>query len=154
MIVGKPEKIIERVATLTGAKLLRPWRGLPWLLDGVGVVYDTVGSPQTLEVSVRVARARGSVVVSGVEAPRRFEWTPLYFKEVEVVGSNAFAVEDFEGERLHAMEIYLRLAERGFDVTPLVTHRFGLTRWREAFQTLMQRRTSAAIKIVLAPGES
>jgi len=154
ILVGKPAALIERVAELTGARVYRPWYGLPWLIDGVGVVYDTVGSSQTLEVSVRVARARGSVVVSGVEAPRRFEWTPIYFKEVDVVGSNAFALEDFEGERLHAMEIYLRLAERGLDVTPLITHRFTLERWREAFQTLMKRRSSGAIKIVIEPEPS
>lgn len=148
VIVDKPAAIVERVAELTGARVLKPWNGLPWLIDGVGVVYDTVGSPETLEVSVRVARARGSVVVSGVEAPRRFEWTPLYFKEIDIVGSNAFALEDFDGQRLHAMEIYLRLVERGLDVTPLITHRFTLERWRQAFQTLIHRRKSGAVKIV------
>jgi threonine dehydrogenase-like Zn-dependent dehydrogenase len=153
VLVGRPVELIEEVARLTGARLLRPWNGRPWLIDGVATVYDTVGSPQTIETAIRLVRARGSVVVSGVEAPRRFEWTPLYFKEVEVIGSNAFAIEQFEGRREHAMQIYLRAASRGLDLSPIVTHRFPLARWREAFQALIGRRTSGAIKVVLEPGD-
>ncbi len=151
VFTGRPGEIIERVAELTDARLFKPWSGRPWLLDGVEVVYDTVGSPQSIETSLRMVRARGSVVVSGVEAPRRFEWTPLYFKEVEVVGSNAFAIEQFDGKREHAMEIYLRMASQGMDLTPIITHRVSLDRWREAFQTLIGRRSSGAIKVVLTP---
>ena len=29
--------------------------------------------------------------------PARFEWTPLYFKEVKLIGSNAFGVEEYDG---------------------------------------------------------
>ena len=36
----------------------------------------------------------GSLVISGVEPPGRFEWTPLYFKELRVIGSNAFGIEE------------------------------------------------------------
>jgi threonine dehydrogenase-like Zn-dependent dehydrogenase len=152
VLVGRPAELIERIARLTGARVYRPWNGRPWLIDGVAIVYDTVGLPQTIETAIRVVRARGSVVVSGVEAPRRFEWTPLYFKEVEVVGSNAFAIEEFQGRREHAMETYLRAASQGLDLTAIVTHRFPLVRWREAFQALIKRKTTGAIKIVLEPG--
>jgi threonine dehydrogenase-like Zn-dependent dehydrogenase len=151
VLVGRPAELIEGVARLTGARLFRPWNGRPWLIDGVATVYDTVGLPQTIETAIRIVQARGSVVVSGVEAPRRFEWTPLYFKEVEVVGSNAFAIEEFEGRREHAMEIYLRAASQGLDLSAIVTHRYPLARWREAFQALIGRRTSGAIKVVLEP---
>jgi len=39
----------------------------------------------------------GTLVVSGVEPPKRFEWTPLYFKELRVIGSNGFGVEEVGG---------------------------------------------------------
>ncbi|MDP3766384.1 MAG: alcohol dehydrogenase catalytic domain-containing protein, partial [Dehalococcoidia bacterium] len=89
-------QLIEAVAREVGTEPLRPWFGDPWLLKGVGVIYDTVGSPASVELALRVAGPRSKIVVSGVEAPRRFEWTPLYFKEVSIVGSNAFGVETFE----------------------------------------------------------
>src|SRR5262249_54834173 len=97
--------IVTRVAAETDAPVPPPWlRG-----GGVDVVYDTVGFPGTVEVGIRVAASRGALVITGVEMPRRFEWTPLYFKEIAVIGSNAFGVEEFEGQRRHSMEIYLDL---------------------------------------------
>ncbi len=158
-VSGTPKEIIERIAELTGAKIMTPWNGLPrtpwnglpWMLDGVGVVYDTVGSPETVEIGIRVAKTHGSVVVSGVEAPKRFEWTPIYFKEVDITGSNAFAVEEIDGVRKHAMQWYVEMCEDGLDVTDLVTHRFALTDWREAFATLMNKGKTGALKIVLDP---
>ena len=86
------------MARETGGEVLAPWYGMPWIHGGgVDVVYDTVGYPQTVEVGVRIAASRGAIVVTGVEVPQRFEWTPLYFKEIAVIGSNAFGVEEFEG---------------------------------------------------------
>jgi len=129
---------------------MTPWYGLPWLHGGgVDVVYDTVGLPATIEVGLRVAAARGAIVVTGVEVPRRFEWTPLYFKEISLIGSNAFGVEEFEGRRRHAMEIYLDLvATRRIDVTPILTHRFSLDQWREAFLACGEQGRSGAVKVL------
>jgi len=140
------EACIEAVARMTGAQLLRPWMGLPWLAKGAGIVYDTVGSPGSVELALRVADRRAKIVVSGVEAPRRFEWTPLYFKEISVVGSNAFGVETFEGRRLHGMEIYFELIARGLDVTSIITHKFALRDYRNAFLALYRKGKTGAVK--------
>jgi threonine dehydrogenase-like Zn-dependent dehydrogenase len=148
VLVGRPKELVQSVAELTRAKPLLPERGNPWLLDGVGVVYDTIGSGETLETAIRLVRTRGREVVIGVGVPKRFEWTPLYFKEVQVVGSNVFGVELYHGQRRHAIEVYFELASEGLDLSPLVTHRFPLNAWREAFSTCMQRRASAAVKVV------
>jgi hypothetical protein len=42
--------------------------------------------PETFEVGVRVLRSRGTLVKAGVHAPGRWEWSPLYFKEISWVG--------------------------------------------------------------------
>jgi len=144
----QPDALIEAVARLAGAPLLRPWRGLPWLMAGAGVIYDTVGSPQSIETAVRIAAPRATIAVSGVEAPRRFEWTPIYFKELRISGANAFAIEEFEGRRLHAMEIYFELVRRGLDLSALITHRFPLADYRRAFVALHHHGRSRAIKAV------
>jgi len=150
VLVSGRNEIVEHISKITGAKMLHPWSKSPWLIDGVGVTYDTIGSPETVETSIRVTRSRGTVVVSGVEEPKRFEWTPIYFKEVSVVGSNAFAVETLpDGRRVHAMQAYLDLCEAGLDVTALITHRFPFDEWRSAFNTLFHRRSSGAVKVLL-----
>lgn len=146
------DALVERVGELTGIAPLRPWSGHPWLMRGPGVVYDTVGSAHTVETALRLVAPRGTLVISGVEAPRRFEWTPLYFKEVKVAGSNAFGVEEFEGRRLHAMEIYFELVRRGLDLSPLITHRFRLARYAGAFVAMRDHGKSRAVKCVFEFG--
>jgi threonine dehydrogenase-like Zn-dependent dehydrogenase len=142
-------RLVEALAEATGADLQQPWRGLPMLGGGVDVVYDTVTSPETLEVGLRVTRSRGSIVALGVEPPRRFEWTPLYFKEISLVGSNAFGVEEWEGRRQHAMEWYLEFVRtRHVDVTPIITHRFGLEEYRDALMACLDQGRSGAVKVL------
>ena len=77
------------------------------------MVYDTIGSVETVETSLRLLSTGGTLVVSGVEPPKRFEWTPLYFKELRVVGSNGFGVESVGGVAKHAMLHYFDFVAEG-----------------------------------------
>jgi len=147
----EPDALVEEVARRRGARRLVPWSGRPWLQDGPGVVYDTVGSPETVETSMRLLATGGTLVISGVEPPARFEWTPLYFKELRVIGSNAFGVEDVAGVRKHAFEHYFDFVAAGLDLTPLITHRFPLTEWQRAVVTIARRRQTGAVKVLLEP---
>jgi len=141
--------VIAGVARETGSEEVQPWRGLPVLNGGVDVVYDTVGKPDTLEVGVRVTKSRGRISITGVEAPARFEWTPLYFKEIALIGSNAFGIEEIGGRRQHAMEWYFELIRtHGVDVTPILTHRFALAQYREAFLAAHDQGASGAVKML------
>lgn len=142
-------QIIETVAAWTGAPILRPRQGQPWLRQGVDTIYDMVGSPESLAVGVRVTNPRGCIVISGVDRPARFEWTPLYFKELRLIGSNAFGVEEWNGVRQHAMAFYLQWAAEGrFDLAPLITQRFRLAQYQEAFVTAQRKGAHQAIKVV------
>jgi len=154
VIAHRPtRRVVEQLAELAGSELNRPWRGLPMAAAGADVLYDTVSSPETLEVAVRVVRSRGTIVALGVEVPRRFEWTPLYFKELCLVGSNAFAMETWQGRRQHAMEWYFELARAGaVDVTAILTHRFALEDYREAFLSCRRQGRSGAVKVLFEFG--
>jgi threonine dehydrogenase-like Zn-dependent dehydrogenase len=124
------------------------------LSGGVDAVYDSICAPDTLEISVRITRPRGIVSIIGVEAPRRFEWTPIYFKELRVVGSNAFGIEEFGGVRKHAMEHYVDLCASGaVDLGFLVTHRYPLEEWKAAFDTAI-KKTTGCVKVAFTFAEA
>ncbi len=141
--------LIEGLADWSGGILRQPWDGLPVAYPGgIDVVYDTVGSAETLEVVLRVLKSRGTLVELGVSAPARFEWTPWYFKELRLIGSNAFGVEEVEGRRRHAIAHYLDLASSGrIDLTGMLTGTYRLEEWREAFTALTEQDRSGAIKL-------
>jgi threonine dehydrogenase-like Zn-dependent dehydrogenase len=151
VLPAKPDEVVRAVAGRIGATTLVPWSKRPWLQDGPSVVYDTVGSPETVETSLRVLRTGGTLVVSGVEPPKRFEWTPLYFKELHVIGSNAFGVEVVDGVHKHAFEHYFDFVADGLDLTPMITHRFPLTDWKRAVRTIARRKRTGAVKVLLEP---
>jgi threonine dehydrogenase-like Zn-dependent dehydrogenase len=142
-------ELVEGLARWSGGVLRTPWQSLPFCHPGhVDVVYDTVGKPDTLEIGIRVVKGRGSVVVTGVGAPGRFEWAPLYFKEVRLIGSNAFGLEEVDGKRQHGIAHYLDLVQQGrVDVSAMLTHTFPLDEWREAFSTLARQGETGAIKV-------
>ncbi|OBK24572.1 oxidoreductase [Mycobacterium asiaticum] len=143
--------IIEELAGWGGGRLRQPLLGLPMAYPGaVDVVYDTVGKPETFEVGVRVLTARGTLVKAGVHAPGRWEWSPLYFKEINWVGSNAFGIEEVDGVRQHAIAHYLDLVSSSrINLRPMLTHMFRLDRWREAFLAIADQAGSGAVKVAI-----
>lgn len=145
----EPEAIVRALAEWSGAELLSPWEGLPIAYPGaVDVVFDTIGSPQSVEQGLRVVATHGVITVTGVSAPERFEWGPLYFKEVQLVGSNAFGFEEVDGVRKHAIEHYLDMVRAGrIDVSPMLTHTFRLEEWIDAFTTIANQHETGAIKV-------
>jgi threonine dehydrogenase-like Zn-dependent dehydrogenase len=140
--------VIEEAAAWSGG-VLQDSDGLPMAYPGaIDVVYDTVGKQETFEVGVRVLRARGTLVKAGVHGPTYWEDTPLYFKEISLVGSNAFGFEEVDGERKHGIAHYLDFVAGGrVDLTGMLTHTFELTAWRDAFAALATQDSSGAIKV-------
>jgi threonine dehydrogenase-like Zn-dependent dehydrogenase len=145
--------VVESLAEWSGGVLHTPIAGLPVAHPGgIDVVYDTVARPETLEVGVRVLAERGTLVQSGVHTPGRWEWTPLYFKELVIAGSNAFGIEEIDGVRKHAIAHYLDLVAAGrVDLSGMLTHRFPLERWWDALLALARQDESGAVKVAFEP---
>jgi threonine dehydrogenase-like Zn-dependent dehydrogenase len=143
------EAIVAALAEWSGGVLRKPWEGLPIAHPGfVDNIYDTIGTPATLEQGLRIMKPRGTICVTGVNAPGRFEWSPWYFNEINIVGSNAFGVEEVDGVRKHALEHYLDFVRDGrIDISPMLTHTFRLEDWRDAFTTLARQEQTGAIKV-------
>jgi threonine dehydrogenase-like Zn-dependent dehydrogenase len=149
-------EMVEQLAEWSGG-MLRPTMegldGIPMCHPGfIDVAYDTIAKPETFEVEVRVLAARGTLVKSGVHPPARGEWSPLYFKEIQMVGSNAFGIEEVRGVRRHAIEHYLEMAVEGeVDLSAMLTHVFGLSQWQQAFAAMGDQESSGAIKVAIDP---
>jgi threonine dehydrogenase-like Zn-dependent dehydrogenase len=143
------DELVTGLAGWSGGVVRTPWAGLPMTHPGaVDVVYDTVGAAPTVEVGLRVLASRGTLVQLGVGRIERCEWTPWYFKELRLVGSNAFGIETVEGRRQHAISHYIDLVRAGrIDLDGLLTHTFPLEGWHDAFGTLAEQGTTGAIKV-------
>jgi threonine dehydrogenase-like Zn-dependent dehydrogenase len=156
----KQSEIIEEIGTHLNCRIYYPSKKNkknPWLIEGVDFIYDTVGSLETIGTGIRIIKARprdpakqGAIVITGVHDPGRFEWTPWFFKDIKIIGSNAFATETFEGTRKHCYEHYFDLLTSGrLDPTSIITHTFPLEEWKEALVSARFKQHRNSGKVVL-----
>ena len=149
VFMGSAADLIKDIASTLNLELIKPKGGLIWAIDGVDGIIDTIGSVETFEVGMRVLTTKGRLIFTGVSTPHRCENTPHYFKELEIIGSCGAVVEDFQGKRSNAFQFFLEfLNEKLFDPSPLLTHKFLLEDYKNAFNTLVTKRDSQAIKVV------
>jgi len=148
VIIGRGEDPYEAAAESTGAKLYAGLFGSRMLLGGFDVIYDCVGSAQTTTDSLRMARAGGAVVMVGIKfAPLKVDLSPVWYQEVDLIGTYAHGMQQWQGESRSTYDIVIELLRAGqLHADSLITHRFPLEQWREAIHT-SQDKHSGAIKV-------
>ena len=153
VVTGGGPALDEALAGTLGARLHRPILGRPVPVGGAHVTFECVGSSRSIEDALRFTRPGGRVVLVGLAAvPRGVDWTPIWLKELELRGTFCYGYETLEGRRVRTIALALELMAAGrVDLTPLVTHRFPLERWREAVEAASRKGASRAIKVVLQP---
>jgi len=120
---------------------------------GFPLIFDCVGSAQTVRQSLRFAAARGRVVMLGCAAEiRKLDLTFVWARELEIKGYAFYGEEEWRGERRHTFEVTQEmLLETGAPVERMVTHVFPLAQYRDALSAAVNRRRSGSIKVLLDP---
>lgn len=118
-----------------------------WLMDeasgrGVGCVWDTVGSAETLRAGVRALAKQGSLInVATHPVDLRLSASDLAGERLFRSSSN-FLVHEFPD----ALDL---VADGVVDVKPMITHRFPLQQTPEAFGRLADKERHAMFKAVI-----
>lgn len=81
---GRGVRALRRVTT---ARMHVPEQGSGFLLGGVDVAFECSGTPSGLNTALRLVRAGGTVVVSGM--PAGVDLTPLWYRELRLIGAYA-----------------------------------------------------------------
>ncbi len=136
------------VAKRTGATVQRARFGNLMMCGGYDVVFDCVGSRQSLEESLKWTRARGQTVLVGTSSGGGVDLTPIWFRELSVIGGYGRQMETFGGERIGTYQLVHRFMAQGkIDMTPLLTHTFGVEQYRQAFDVALSKSSHGAIKV-------
>ncbi|MCO6452931.1 MAG: alcohol dehydrogenase catalytic domain-containing protein [Caldilineales bacterium] len=143
-IIGS-EDSYEAVARITGAIVYNGMMGNRMCLGGFDVVFDCVGSAQTIQHSLRWARSGGTVVQSGITlAPMHVDLTPIWNQEIDLIGLNSHGCETWNGKQYETFALTIELLQQGkLTIDGLVTHRFTLERWQEAIATAQDKRSKS-----------
>jgi len=117
------------------------------LAGGYDVVYDCAGSRGSLEAALGLARARGQVVLIGTTGRQVFDLTPIWFRELHVIGAYGRQTEYWQGRRVGTYPlVYEMLLGRGRRVDKLLTHTFPLIDYRRAFAAVADRGRSGCVR--------
>ena len=152
-VVAPGEQAREALAK-TGAKPYKPIIGAEvYAGGGFPLVFDCVGSGESLSQSMRYAAPRARIVLIGCapEIPK-LDLSFVWARELDVKGFVGYALEDWHGERRHTFELtHELLLETGSPVERMVTHVFPLSDYRKALSVAANRRKSGSIKVLLDP---
>lgn len=120
---------------------------------GFPLIFDCVGSGDTLKQCMRFAAPRGRVVMLGCAAEiKKLDLTFVWARELAIEGFVCYGMEAWEGRRVHTFRItHDLLVQGGGAVADMVTHVYPLSQYREALSAAAHRRTSGAVKVLLDP---
>jgi len=130
--VVHPKETYRSLPATLGTEVYKPELGKPVVMGGADRVFECVGSPGTIEDSVRLTRPGGAVALVGMPPARScLDLTALWYKEVNLAGSYAYSLEEHGGEKIKSFQLALRLAPQ-IGLETMVGPRFRLRDYREA----------------------
>lgn len=153
VLTTRGRALYHDVGRLVGARVRQPVFGRPVLTGGADVTIECAGTGRALDDALRLTAAGGAVVAVGITlSPRGVDWTPLFLREVRLIGTSYYAMERTGGQTARAIDIAMDLLAAGrVDLRPLITHRFPLRQARQALAVALDKRGQRAVKVVLEP---
>jgi len=144
-----PGEAVGEIRRSTRAMKLKPERGQSFLLGGVDVAIDCVGSKDSLDLALRTTRAGGRVVLAGIPVGGA-DLTPLWFRELELVGAYTGGVETVNGKRRDSFLVAQELAAAA-PIDGIVGATYPLRRWREAIDHALAAGRLGTLKVAFDP---
>jgi threonine dehydrogenase-like Zn-dependent dehydrogenase len=114
------------------------------LTGGADVVFDCVGSSDSISDALTMVRAGGRIVLVGMAGATKVDLTPLWHREVSLVGAYAYGTEHLVGKRTFDLAFELVAS---YDLGRLVTATYPLSRYEEAISHAANAGARGAVKI-------
>lgn len=114
---------------------------------GADVVIDCVGSSESITEALAITRPGGRIALVGMPGREHLDLTPLWQREIDLVGAYAYGSESVGGERVATFELAMDLVSKA-DLGALVSARYPLGQYREAIEHAAAAGRRGATKIV------
>ncbi len=148
--VVAPGEVLRGVRRSTRAFHVKPQFHRSYLLGGVDVAVDAVGSRDSLETALHSTKAGGRVVLSGM--PGGADLSAAWFRELEVVGSYASAAKEPRADGRGAFDIATELAgDTVMHGIAAAVVSYPLHRWREALDHAHSAGRLGTVKVAFDP---
>jgi len=138
----------EQIASLTGGSVKRARFGNYMLSGGYDVVFNCVGSRQSINESLKWTRSKGQMVMIATGHGGRIDLTPLWFTELSLLGAYGREMEHYEGREMSTYELTHELIAAGkLKPAAFLTHTFRLEDYRRALTVGLNKSKYEAVKV-------
>ncbi len=144
-----PKDAVTALRRATRAYRLNPERGPSYLLGGVDVTLDCVGSTSSLDLALRSTRAGGRIVLAGMPATGA-DLSPVWFRELEVAGAYATGTELTDKGHRPTFDLAIDLASEA-PLHGMVGAEYPLSRWREGIDHAFSAGRLGTVKVAFNP---
>jgi threonine dehydrogenase-like Zn-dependent dehydrogenase len=119
------------------------------LSNGANVVFDCVGTSESITQALSMVRPRGRVVLVGMPGKVAVDLAPLWHRELTLVGAYAYGEErpDTEARPRRTFELALEVVAAG-GLGSLVSAAYPLERYEEAIAHAGAAGRRGAVKVV------
>jgi L-iditol 2-dehydrogenase len=145
---ASPAERFESIAQRTGGSVQCVRFGNYMLSGGYDIVFDCVGSASAVNESLKWTRSDGQVLFVGTGHGGALDLTPVWFTELNIKGIYGRGIEQLNGKTATTYELVHDLMLAGkLDVEKMLTHKFSLDEYRQAFGVASGKDTHRAIKV-------
>lgn len=142
-IVVEPNELKRAVRQVTGCRMIGNA-----LSGGSNVTIDAVGNATSIKTSLEITKPRGRIVMLGMPGVTKVDLTPLWHREIEMVGSYTYGTEFLsDGTVTNSYDLAFELV-REMQLEKLVTDLYPLDRYKEAIRHAAEAGPLGAIKVV------
>jgi threonine dehydrogenase-like Zn-dependent dehydrogenase len=146
--VVHPKETYKTLPAMLGTPVYEPEIGKPVVMGGADKVFECVGAPGTMEDAVRLTRPGGEATLVGMPSARScLDLSALWYKEANLAGAYAYAIEEHDGEKIKSFQLALRIAPE-IKLDTLVGPRFRLREYREAIAAARAAGRNGHVKVV------
>ena len=153
-IVVSPEEIHRSVRRVCGTKAIanvsekRPDGRVDRLTGGADVVIDCVGSSKSISDALSITKPNGRIVLVGMPATVELELTPLWHRELQLIGAYTYGTEKLpDGETISTFDLAFELVKTA-KLEQLVSACYSLNDYQEALKHAANAGARGAFKIV------
>lgn len=144
----------QKIAKQFNTRLYKPILEKKELIVGGGadIVFECVGIPSTIEDALRFTRSGGKMILIGNPHKISVDWSLIWSRELQVIGSFGSTLEEEEAETRHAFDIALGLmSSGGVDVSWMITHKFDFPRnYKRGIKYSMNKGRNRVIKAIFS----
>jgi threonine dehydrogenase-like Zn-dependent dehydrogenase len=143
-VVVAPDQLARAVRRQSGSLVLAGR-----LTEGADVVFDCVGSTESITHALGMLRPRGRVVLVGMPAKVSIDLAPLWHRELTIVGAYAYGTEQAPGaaEPHRSFQLAIDLVASA-QLGSLVSAGYPLERYEEAIEHAGAAGRRGAVKVV------